>query len=184
MNVGPEDAPNLQAILDRWKGSDTLKRQITVCFAPGKYELVRPLRLTAEHSNFTLEACHDGAILEANPDGANHFLDGLIVLTHANNVTVRGLRFHLPLAAFRAAGGKFTHLETHRDGKRTDGPAAAIAGFDWPAPAALRESDRAELPVSVCAGNRKREFSGCFRGGNFRGQRIVGFESDRLPVRA
>ena len=65
ISVRAEDAPNLQAILDGLRSSEPAKRQVTVCFMPGVYALPAPLRLGPEHSNITLEACHDGVILQA-----------------------------------------------------------------------------------------------------------------------
>ena len=100
----------LQSVLDRYRNRD----RVTVCLMPGRYKLDQPLRLGREHSNLTIEACHDGAVLEAADDAAVKFLDGLVVLDHADCVTLRGLRFHLPQVPFRAAGGKLVGLDPTR----------------------------------------------------------------------
>jgi hypothetical protein len=110
ITLRPEDvtsATTLNVILDKYK----LRELITVCFMPGIYMLPEPLRLGPEHSNLTLEACHDGVVIQAAPGAETKFLDGLIVLNHANNVTLRGLRFELPQVPFVQAGGAFVGLD-------------------------------------------------------------------------
>ena len=111
VTVRPEDllaGTSLQAIVDRFKGRD----RVNICLMPGTYELAEPLVLGPEHSNLTLESCHDGAVLQVAPGKENNFLQGLIVLNHADNVTLRRLRFRLPLVPFVAAGGKLGGLDT------------------------------------------------------------------------
>jgi hypothetical protein len=98
----------LQAVLNHF----THREKIVVCLMPGIYELHAPLRLGKEHSNLTLEACHDGAVLKAAAGAEDKFLDGLIVLNHADNVTLRGLRFDLPQVPFLKAGGRLANLDT------------------------------------------------------------------------
>jgi hypothetical protein len=98
----------LQTVLDKYVHRD----KIVVCLMPGVYLLHAPLRLGTEHSNLTLEACHDGAILKAAPGAESKFLDGLVVLNRANNVVLRGLRFDLPQVPFIRAGGKLANLDT------------------------------------------------------------------------
>lgn len=108
--VRPEDLKNgvtLQSILNKF----VKREKIVVCLMPGHYPLDEPLRLGPEHSNLTLEACHDGAVLEARQGKEQNFLDGLVVLTRANNVTLRGLRFHLPQVQFVESGGKLASLD-------------------------------------------------------------------------
>jgi hypothetical protein len=109
VTVRPEDltaANTLQAILDRYQD----KEAVTVCLMPGTYELPASLRLGPGHSHLTLEGCHDGAILTAAPGADDQFADGLIVLTHANNVTLRRLRFRLPLAPLAALRGRLPRV--------------------------------------------------------------------------
>ena len=112
VTVQPEDAPRLQAILDTFQSSDPARRQVNICFLPGRYALPRSLRLGPQHAHFTLEACHDGVVIAAEAGQETHFLDGLIVLNRADNVTLRGLRFDLPLVPFLKAGGKLANLNT------------------------------------------------------------------------
>lgn len=92
--IRPQDVgggASLQAFLD-----DIVKTaEATVSLLPGTYSLPKPLRLDERHAGLTLEGCHDGAWLAAtNPEA---FHEGLIVLDHANDVTLRRLRLRMPL---------------------------------------------------------------------------------------
>ncbi len=104
--VKPAEAARLQDVLDR-----VGRVGGTVCLTPGHYRLPRPLRLGPAHAGLTLEGCQGEAVLEADPAALTKFLDGLVVLVHANNVTLRDLRFHLPLVPFVKAGGKMPGLD-------------------------------------------------------------------------
>jgi photosystem II stability/assembly factor-like uncharacterized protein len=110
--VKPEDLRNgitLQSIIDRFASRDRPNRDhITICLMPGIYPLPRSLELGSQHSNFTLEGCGDGAELQAEPGTEVNFLHGLIVLNRANYVTLRNLRFQLPIVPFVRAGGRLT----------------------------------------------------------------------------
>ncbi len=96
----------LQWVVDRYCQGGP----VTVCLKPGKYVLREPLRLGPQHSHLTLAACQDGVVFEAAPGSLHEFVDGLVVLTHADDVTIRGIRFHLPLVAFAKAGGKLADV--------------------------------------------------------------------------
>jgi hypothetical protein len=103
VKVGPDDvrAPGaLQALLDKYAGKN---QRVVICLAPGTYPLTAPLRLDNKHSHFTIEGCTDGAVLEAAAGSEQNFHDGLLTLTRANEVTLRQLRFHLPVAPIKAA---------------------------------------------------------------------------------
>ncbi|MEH2236642.1 DUF6519 domain-containing protein [Nostoc sp.] len=105
--VKPEDLREgitLQSIVDRFSNRD----RVTICLMPGIYRLPRSLQLGAQHSNLTLEGCHDGAELQAEPGRESEFLHGLVVLNRANSVTLRNLRFQLPIIPFVKAGGELT----------------------------------------------------------------------------
>ncbi|HEX2047681.1 MAG TPA: DUF6519 domain-containing protein [Acidimicrobiales bacterium] len=108
-----DDTRTLQTVLDRFADREA----VTICLKPGRYELRAPLKLGPEHSNFTIEACHDGAVLAAAPGTADRFGEGLVVLNRANNVTLRGLRFLLPQVRLRAAD----HLTTAAGMRRAAG---------------------------------------------------------------
>jgi len=110
VQVRPEDLSaekSLQDIIDQFASPDRVVREVTICLMPGKYELTAPLVLEPAHSNFTIEACHDGAVIEAAPGSEAAFLDGLFVLLQADNVVLRNLRFHLPLVPVGGSQGGF-----------------------------------------------------------------------------
>jgi hypothetical protein len=71
---------------------------VTICFSFGDYPLQQPLRLDARHSGLTLESCAAATLL-ADPISEHAFADGLIVLTNANDVTLRGLTLKPPRVA-------------------------------------------------------------------------------------
>lgn len=101
VSVAPSDAANLQAILDQAAISG---QRVTVCFAAGTYSLDQPLRLSSRHSGLILEACGGGATLEAAPNASmTLFLDGLLVLVQADDVTFRGLEVIAPSVPFQQA---------------------------------------------------------------------------------
>lgn len=110
--VKPEDLRGdvtLQLIVDRFAHGDRANREhINICLMPGIYQLPQSLQLDSQHSNFTIEGCGDGAELQAQPGKEENFLDGLIVLNRANYVTLRNLRFQLPIVPFVKAGGRLT----------------------------------------------------------------------------
>jgi hypothetical protein len=106
----PQDAANLQSIID---GSINANGDaVTICLAPGTYNLPRSLTLGSQHSNFTIEGCGDGAIIQAARGSETNFLQGLIVLNQTANTTLRGLRFRMPLVQFTAAKGIFAGLDS------------------------------------------------------------------------
>ena len=110
VTVKPEDFTQdktLQQILDRYKNQE----KITICLLPGDYFLPAPLQLGREHSNLTLEGCHDGAVFYAATGTEKNFLHGMIILDRANNVTLRRLRFQLPLVPFINSGGQLAGLK-------------------------------------------------------------------------
>jgi hypothetical protein len=101
--IKPEDVGggvHLQELLDKLAG-----QKATVSLQPGTYELPAPLKLTNDHSKLTLEGCHDGAVLTARPDKEHNFTHGLIQMNLANDVTLRRLRFQMPLARGKSIEG-------------------------------------------------------------------------------
>jgi hypothetical protein len=91
---------SLQKIIDRYKN-----QAFTVCLMPGVYSLKEPLILGEEHSKLTLTGCQDDVILQVEKGFEKAFLDGLIVLNRADEVTFKGLRFHLPQVSFQDSSG-------------------------------------------------------------------------------
>ncbi|MDF5712277.1 MAG: DUF6519 domain-containing protein [Nostoc sp. S4] len=111
--VKPEDLNEgitLQSIVDRFSNRD----RVTICLMPGIYRLPRSLQLGSQNSHLTLEGCHDGAELQAEPGKESEFLHGLIVLNRANSVTLRNLRFQLPIIPFVKAGGELTPFRSFK----------------------------------------------------------------------
>ena len=111
VTVRPEDLSDkvtLQTIIDQYKSQD----RINICLTPGVYPLNAPLVLGPEHSNLTLSGCHDGVFLQAQTGSEDAFLDGLVVVNRANNVSFKQIGFTLPQANFGNFGGLFTALET------------------------------------------------------------------------
>jgi hypothetical protein len=104
--VKPEDLKGgitLQSIVDRFAQQPGLpnRNHITICLMPGIYGLPRSLELGPEHSNLTLEGCGDGAELQqAESSYDRDFIHGLIVLNRADSVTLRNLKFQLPIVRF------------------------------------------------------------------------------------
>jgi hypothetical protein len=105
--VSVSEGTTLQSVID---GAVGLAAQVTVCLAPGSYTLDQPLRLDARHQHMVIEGCGGAATLTgAGPA----FADGLIVLSDAPEVTLRGLTLipppvGVPLALFDPL---FTGLE-------------------------------------------------------------------------
>lgn len=102
ITIKPEDikpGKTLQSIID--DGFKYNNTSVTICLMPGEYCLTEPLRLEKEHSHLTIKGCHDGVILKA--DAANEtnidFVNGLIILNNADNITICKIQFELPLAA-------------------------------------------------------------------------------------
>jgi Family of unknown function (DUF6519) len=121
VTVRPEDlgaTQSLQNIIDQFKN----KGAVTICLMPGEYKLSAPLVLGPEHSNLTLAGCHDGVVLKADPDPKKiiNFLQGLVVLNRANNVTLRQLRFDLPQVPFILAKGKLAGLKASQISRLVD----------------------------------------------------------------
>ncbi len=129
VNVSPAELSGdktLQSVIDTLAN----RGEITLCLAPGVYALPKSLVLGPEHSNLTIEACHDGAVIRAAQGAENNFLQGLVILNRANNVTLRGLRLELPQTPFAAAGG-------------------SLASFDQPAAAGVSGALVEDLFVSI-----------------------------------
>jgi hypothetical protein len=97
VNVSPGDltpATTLQSIID---GAAGRAEVVTVCLAPGTYQLSQTLQLTAKHSGMVIEACSGGVTIEAAPKPTPQaFVDGLVLLTGVSRLTVRGIMFLPP----------------------------------------------------------------------------------------
>ena len=101
VTLTPEDVVDgdLQSILDKAKGVPNFK----LCLLPGDYALSKPAVLTAAHGSVTIEACGGGVNLTATPNST--FADeGIVQLDHTKGVTLRGLRFVVPIEAGKVTG--------------------------------------------------------------------------------
>jgi hypothetical protein len=131
VNVSPDDLTptnTLQTIIDAAAGRAEV---VKVCLAPGTYQLSQTLQLSANHSGMVIEACPGGVTLEAAPNPAPQaFVDGLVRLTAASRLTLRGITF-LPFAepvapVLSQVAYSFLHSEwTNWMGNTTD-PAGAV----------------------------------------------------------
>ena len=91
-SIGVRDlaTAKLQAWIDA--AAATAPLGAVICLAAGEYGLDAPLRLDARHSGLTIDACGGAAVIKAAAGAdAKLFSDGLIVLTSAADVTMRGL---------------------------------------------------------------------------------------------
>jgi hypothetical protein len=79
----------------------------TVCLRPGVYYLPAPLVLLPDHSNVVIESCAGTPTLAAARGAEGAFLQGLVVLNSADNVTLCGLRLFLPPPVRLIPGGIF-----------------------------------------------------------------------------
>jgi hypothetical protein len=101
LDVGPGDAKagKLQAKIDAITTARALGdhgSRVTVCFAPGRYELPEPLVLRKVHSNLHLQGCSEGAVILAAPGEEKAFAEGLFILADVDNVTISGMEFVMP----------------------------------------------------------------------------------------
>ncbi len=105
VSISPGDltaTKTLQTVVDSY----TSRGPVKICLGPGDYDLTAPLTLGPQHSNFAIESCPGGATLRAATDPASaDFRQGLITLSEAENVTLRGLTIVLPYTL--APGGDF-----------------------------------------------------------------------------
>jgi hypothetical protein len=112
IEVKPEDASTgalqdkIDAAVARRPAGDRASR-VLVCFAAGRYELAEPVRLGPGHSNITLQACAQGAVISVEQGKEAAFAQGMVVLNDVDNATIAGFEFELPQVpadAARASG--------------------------------------------------------------------------------
>lgn len=84
---------------------------VTICLRPGSYPLLGPLVLGHEQSNITIEACGSATIsVAAKGEALREFIQGMIQLNGANNVTLRALTFAMPRIVFFQFGSSLAGL--------------------------------------------------------------------------
>ncbi len=107
--VSPDDVAggaSLQALLQRFSGQGP----VSICLEPGTYRLPRPLVIDSGLPWLNLSGCSGQVILEAAEATSGAFVDGLIALRGAAEVTLSGLIFSLPEARFVPNGDAFNGL--------------------------------------------------------------------------
>ena len=85
---------SLQAAVDELKGKGPAK----ICLAPGVYDLTDTLLISSGNRDLTIEACPGRATIRAAASRQASFTQGLIIVSGAENVTLRGLTLQLPEA--------------------------------------------------------------------------------------
>jgi IPT/TIG domain len=109
VDIGPSDVDggaSLQALLGGYAGQGP----VTVCMDPGTYTLSEPLVLGSGFSDFTLQACGQGVIMQGPSDPGAAFTLGLIVIQGAGPVTIRGIELSVPLVGFSPPANSFEGL--------------------------------------------------------------------------
>jgi hypothetical protein len=152
VEVHPRDIAEgkLQAIVDRaTAGRDPRDRtgRVTICFAPGRYELPEPLVLRRHNSNIWLQACTQGAIISAEAGKEDGFRQGLFVLADVDEVTITGFEFELPqVSAQEARVGGVSGSMFNREAVRAVNDVRANGYVSI----AIRTVDCAVLEVTDC----------------------------------
>jgi hypothetical protein len=86
----------LQEVIDRY----ARQGPATICLAPGTYTLSRPLVITPDHANLTIQGCSEGVRIQVE-DEHPIFVLGVILLEGVTNFTLRDLELHVPLVRLR-----------------------------------------------------------------------------------
>jgi hypothetical protein len=104
VGISPSDitaSSSLQSLIDNAAG---LGDYVTVCLGPGQYPLQQTLRLSWLHENMTIEGCGGYTRLYADEAAEpGQFVDGILAISNASQVTVRGLIINAPLVPMSAA---------------------------------------------------------------------------------
>ena len=82
---------------------------VKICLRPGIYPLSQPLTFGPEQSNITIEACN-GASIVAQSQKLAQFVTGLFQINGANNITLRGLTFAMPMITVFQEGSTLAGL--------------------------------------------------------------------------
>jgi hypothetical protein len=85
---------------------------VKICLQPGIYPLSQPVTFGPEQSNITIEACN-GASIVAQSQSLSQFVTGMFQLNGANNVTLRGLTFTMPMITFFQSGSELGGLNVN-----------------------------------------------------------------------
>ncbi len=85
----------------------------TICLAPGTYTLSRPLVITADHANLTIQGCSEGVKIQVE-DEHPIFVLGVILLEGVTNFTLRDLELHVPPVRLRIGATAVAGLPANR----------------------------------------------------------------------
>jgi hypothetical protein len=146
------------------------QQQNKVCLAPGIYSLPKTLELGIQHSGLTLEACGGNAVLQATAGTEANFLQGLVMLNIASNITLRGLTLNLPAVRFVKAGGKLAGLDATAL-NQANGPEIE----DLIVSAGIRPLACTNVTVDGCTFNFQVQESGVFEAGILASGANIGF---------
>jgi hypothetical protein len=149
LSVSPadlEDGASLAQLIAAHLGSEELQ----VCFAPGSYQLTEPLVLGPEYSGISLKACGPGVVFQAPVDPGTDFVLGLIVIYGAQQVSITGIDFKLPVVTIQVSQNSFAALAK---ADTTNANRAVLEAFANVVSVALGISaaDATDLQVSGCA---------------------------------
>lgn len=109
VSVGPADVDGgatLQALLNKY----ATQSPVTICLQPGTYTLPAPLLLGAQSNGLTLQGGQGGVVFQAPSSPSAAFAAGLVTLQGVSSVTIRGIEFSLPLAAYPVSTSVFRGL--------------------------------------------------------------------------
>src|SRR5580704_914668 len=109
LDIRPEQVDHgalLQAVLDEHAG----RGPITVCLQPGTYTLPAPLMLGPGFDGLTLQGGRGGVVLQGPRRPAAAFAFGLITVTAAAAVTIRGIELSPPLVRISPVARSFAGL--------------------------------------------------------------------------
>jgi hypothetical protein len=152
VSVSPGDlsaTKTLQTILDSFANRGPVK----ICLGPGEYDLAVPLALGSQHSNFTIEACPGAATLQAAKGAEGAFTQGLVTLSAASSVTLRGLTLDLPLSPFTLGTGKSATQIYYSIGLRpVDSPQFSVEGCTFAYSAVAPSDATPVVAVGILAG--------------------------------
>ena len=88
------DPAALQKAADQYLGA---AGGVAICLSQGTFVLSQPLLLTARHSGLTIEGCHGAVTIQASTNTkAAEFIQGLVSVSGADNITLKGLTFNPP----------------------------------------------------------------------------------------
>ncbi len=183
LEIGPahvQDGASLQTVLDE----HAHRGHITVCLRPGTYTLPRPLKLGPELDGITLQSCGEGVVLQGPRRSENAFADGLIAVSDAHAITIRGIELRPPQVRISPVIRSFSALQArNRDLLREFSRGLRVA-------IGISVHDCARLTVENCVfdlpdpGHSNSFGAGIFATGAMDGTEITGctFQSGSSPT--